>query len=87
MPRIRVLTGTVLAASALVLLPAPAATAHVHGITPLRCTSAPENAGANQTNSTPAAAANGGPLSGVIPRVMSGKATLQGGSDAAVCSD
>ncbi len=87
MPRIRVLTGTVLAASALVLLPAPAATAHVHGITPLGCTPAADNAGADRTNSTPAAAVNGGPLSGVIPRVMSGKATLEGGSDAAVCPE
>ena len=86
MRRIRVLTGTVLAASALVLLPAPAATGHVHGLTPLGCTPAPANAGANQTNVTPAAAANGGPLSGVIPRGMSGKPTLEGGADAAVCA-
>lgn len=67
--------------------PAVAASAHVHLITPLRCTPAPENAGANQTNDTPAAAANGGPISGVIPFVMGGHVTLRGeGFDAAVCS-
>jgi len=45
--------------------------AHVHGITPLfDCTVDPANAGAAQTDSTPAAAANGGPITtnGLIPR-------------------
>lgn len=43
--------------------------AHVHGVTPLlQCSVDPANAGANQTNSTPAAAANGGPITELIPR-------------------
>ena len=87
MSKIRVLVGTGLAASALVLVPAGSASAHVHGITPLRCTPAPDNAGANQTDQTPAGAANGGPISGVIPITMGGNVPLFGGGfDAAVCS-
>ncbi|HET6626500.1 MAG TPA: hypothetical protein VFG63_08915 [Nocardioidaceae bacterium] len=75
-----------LGAAALAVLPAGTAQAHVHGITPLRCTHAPANAGANQTNDTPAAAANGGPISGVIPITMGGAVPLFGGGfDAAVC--
>jgi len=83
----RLLAGAGLTAAAL-LLPAPAASAHVHGITPLRCTPAPDNAGANQTDGTPAAAANGGPIApGVIPVNMGGNVQLQGGGfDAAVCT-
>ena len=78
--------GTAVAAFALVLVPAGAASAHVHGITPLRCTPAPANAGANQTDSTPASAANGGPISGVIPITMGGNVPLHGGGfNAAVC--
>jgi hypothetical protein len=42
------------------------ASAHVHGITPLRCVGA-EDDGANRTDDTPAAAANGGPIAGLIP--------------------
>jgi hypothetical protein len=42
------------------------ASAHVHGLTPLRCVGV-ENDGANRTDDTPAAAANGGPISGLIP--------------------
>ena len=46
-----------------------AANAHVHGITPLlQCSVVPANAGANQTDVTPASAANGGPITGLIPR-------------------
>jgi hypothetical protein len=87
MSTLRLVIGAILAVAALVLVPAPGASAHVHGITPLRCTPAPENAGANQTNQTPAAAANGGPISGVIPITMGGNVTLFGeGFDAAVCS-
>lgn len=79
--------GTTLTAAAVALVPASTATAHVHGVTPLRCTPAPANAGANQTNDTPASAANGGPISRVIPVVMGGKVPLFGGGfDAAVCS-
>jgi hypothetical protein len=51
------------------LVPALPASAHVHGITPLlQCSVVPSNAGANQTNSTPASATNGGPITGLIPR-------------------
>jgi hypothetical protein len=54
--------------------------AHVHAITPLLGLSChvPSNAGANQTNSTPASAANGGPISGVIP-ISVGNAPLSFG--------
>jgi len=87
MSKIRALAATGLAATALVLIPAMPASAHVHGITPLRCTSAPANAGANQTNETPASSANGGPISGVIPIAMGGNVTLFGeGFHAAVCT-
>jgi hypothetical protein len=51
------------------LIPATAASAHVHGITPLlKCSVVPANAGANQTDVTPASATNGGTISGLIPR-------------------
>jgi hypothetical protein len=87
MSALRVATGATLTVAALVLVPASGASAHVHGITPLRCTPAPDNAGANQTDQTPAGAANGGPISGVIPITMGGNVTLFGeGFDAAVCS-
>jgi hypothetical protein len=87
MTKLRVLIVTGLTASALVLIPATSASAHVHGITPLRCTPAPANAGANQTNDTPASAANGGPISGVIPITMGGNVPLFGGGfNAAVCA-
>ena len=86
MSHLRKLVGTALTVSAVLLLPAGPASAHVHGITPLRCTPAPANAGANQTNGTPASATNGGPISGVIPITMGGNVTLNGeGFDAAVC--
>lgn len=87
MSALRLATGTALTVAALILVPASAASAHVHGITPLRCTPAPDNAGANQTDETPAAAANGGPISGVIPVTMGGNVPLFGGGfDAAVCN-
>jgi hypothetical protein len=51
------------------LIPELPASAHVHGITPLlQCSVVPDNAGANQTDSTPASATNGGPIAGLIPR-------------------
>jgi hypothetical protein len=82
----RVVAGTLLSVAAVVLVPATGASAHVHGITPLRCTPAPANAGANQTDATPASASNGGPISGVIPITMGGNVPLFGGGfDAAVC--
>ena len=88
MSHLRILACTGAAMTALVFLPAGAASAHVHGITPLRCTPAPANAGANQTDDTPASAMNGGPISGVIPVTMGGNVPLHGGGfDAAVCGD
>jgi hypothetical protein len=82
----RVVAGTLLSVAAVVLVPATGASAHVHGVTPLRCTPAQANAGANQTNATPASAANGGPIAGVIPITMGGNVPLFGGGfDAAVC--
>ena len=75
------------AAGLLAVVPATAASAHVHGITPLLCTPAPANAGANQTDETPASAANGGPIAGVIPITAGGNVVQFGeGFDAAVCS-
>jgi hypothetical protein len=58
---------SVVVATSLTLVSLASALGHVHGITPLRCV-APDNAGANQTDSTPAALANGGPIVGLIPR-------------------
>jgi hypothetical protein len=73
----RLLFGATLVGSFLVL-PGPAASAHVHGITPLlQCSVVPANAGANQTDSTPAALV-GGPISGLIPRDV-GSSPLDGG--------
>jgi hypothetical protein len=87
MSSLRLTFGTALAVAGIVLIPASGASAHVHGITPLRCTPATDNAGANQTDQTPAGAANGGPISGVIPITMGGNVTLFGeGFNAAVCS-
>ena len=69
-----------------VLVPAGSASAHVHGITPLRCVGV-EADGANQTDNTPASAANGGPISGLIPSTV-GNAPLvpgDGGFDTPAC--
>ncbi|HEU4355220.1 MAG TPA: hypothetical protein VFT27_06490 [Actinomycetota bacterium] len=44
------------------------ASAHVHGITPLLECGNTATDGANRTDATPAAAANGGPITGLIPR-------------------
>lgn len=87
MTTIRLFAAAGATAAGLLLVSAPAASAHVHGITPLRCTPAPANAGANQTNVTPASASRGGPISGVIPVTMGGAVPLNGGGfDAAVCA-
>lgn len=59
---------------------------HVHGITPLRCVGVAAD-GANRTNGTPASAANGGPVGGLIPRDV-GSAPLtvgDGGFDTPAC--
>lgn len=86
MKKLRIFAGAGLLASCLMLVPV-SASAHVHGITPLRCTPAPDNAGANQTDGTPASATQGGPISGVIPVAMGGNVPLFGGGfDAAVCT-
>ena len=61
-------------AGGITLLSAGPATAHVHGITPLRCVGT-ANDGANQTDTTPASAANGGQIFGLIPRDV-GRAPL-----------
>jgi hypothetical protein len=77
--------GVVLAAL-LMLLSVSTTLGHVHGLTPLRCV-APDNAGANQTDNTPASAANGGPIFGLIPRDV-GNAPLtvgDGGFDTPAC--
>ena len=73
-------------ASGIALLPASPATAHVHGITPLRCVGVADD-GANRTDTTPASAANGGPISGLMPRDV-GNAPLtvgDGGFDTPAC--
>jgi hypothetical protein len=59
---------------------------HVHGITPLRCVGVADD-GANVVDNTPASAANGGPISGLIPRDV-GRAPLtvgDGGFDTPAC--
>lgn len=71
--------------AALAITPATAASAHVHLISPLLCTPAPANAGANQTNGTPAAAANGGPISGVIPVSAGGNVEFREPDHFGVC--
>ena len=58
-------------AALLVLMVAPAASAHVHGITPLlelSCRVDNSVTGGNATNGGPADDAKGGPISGLIPR-------------------
>ena len=65
----------------LVLGLAPAASAHVHGITPLLeldCKVDNTVTGANRVNTTPASATSGGPITGLIPRDV-GSAPLTGG--------
>ena len=60
----------------------PAASAHVHGITPLLelgCTGVDNSVtGGNATNGGPADDINGGPISGLIP-AGTGNAPLTGG--------
>jgi hypothetical protein len=84
--RFRILIVAFAVASAIALLPAGPAAAHVHGMTPLRCVGVADD-GANQTDATPASAANGGPISGLIPRDV-GNAPLtvgDGGFDTPAC--
>ena len=81
----RIIIGAVLVATT-IFVPVGSASAHVHGITPLlRCGS--ELDGADRTDTTPAAAANGGPITGLIPRDV-GNAPLDigdGGFTAPAC--
>ena len=84
--RSRALIVALAAVSGLALVPAGPAAAHVHGITPLRCVGTADD-GANQTDTTPASAASGGPISGLIPRDV-GNAPLtigDGGFDTPAC--
>ena len=88
MSKFRLAVCTGFAASALLLIPAGSASAHVHGVTPLPCIEQePLNAGGNQINQTPASAADGGPISpGPIPVTMGGNIEPgEGGADAVVC--
>jgi hypothetical protein len=84
--RSRAVIVTVAVVGGIASLPASPATAHVHGITPLRCVGTADD-GANRTDRTPASAANGGPISGLIPRDV-GNAPLtvgDGGFDTPAC--
>ena len=74
----KMIVGLVLAAL-LTLATVLPASAHVHGITPLNsCSVDNSNSGARGTNGTPADDANGGPITGLIPR-DTGNAPLTGG--------
>ena len=87
MSKLRLAVCTGFAASALLLIPAGSASAHVHGITPLRCTPANDNAGAIQgfANAAPQAGLTGG---FPIPIIKGGNVVLNGaGFNAAVCDD
>jgi len=80
-----VITAFVVAGGATLVSAGPA-TAHVHGITPLRCVGIADD-GANQTDMTPASAANAGRIFGLIPRDV-GNAPLtvgDGGFDTPAC--
>ena len=80
----RIIFGAMLV-GACVFGPNGSASAHVHGITPLlRCGGDISVTGANRTDTTPASALNGGPITGLIPRDV-GNAPLDvgdGGFDA-----
>ena len=85
----RARTRRLLLASAVVgltMIPVGPASAHVHGITPLRCVGV-EDDGANATDGTPADALNDGPIVGLIPRdVGSAPLTIgDGGFDTPAC--
>ena len=72
-------------AGGLAIVPSGAALAHVHGITPLLVCGNTAADGADRTDTTPASATNGGPITGLIPRDV-GNAPLtvgDGGFDAA----
>ena len=81
----RVLLGGAIAVS-MVVIPGAGASAHVHGITPLRCVGVADD-GANQTDNTPASADNGGPISGLIPSTVGSSPLVpgDGGFDTPAC--
>ena len=84
--RSRGLLAAVAVAGGIASLAAGPASAHVHGLTPLRCLGGALD-GADRTNTTPAALANGGPIEGLIPRDV-GRAPLtvgDGGFDTTAC--
>ena len=72
-------------AAGLAVVPSGAALAHVHGMTPLLVCGNTAVDGADRTDTTPASATNGGPITGLIPRdVGNGPLTVgDGGFDAA----
>ena len=77
---------TVAVVGGIAALPVNPASAHVHGLTPLRCVGVVDD-GADRTDTTPAAAANGGPIVGLIP-VNVGRSPLaigDGGFDTPAC--
>ena len=72
-------------AGGLATVPGTAGSAHVHGLTPLLVCGNTAVDGADRTDTTPASATNGGPITGLIPRDV-GNAPLtvgDGGFDAA----
>ena len=75
--RSRGLVAALAVAGGIASLAAGPAAAHVHGITPLNCVGV-EDDGANRTDDTPAALANGGPIAGLIPSTV-GEASLSRG--------
>jgi hypothetical protein len=82
----RALTAAVAVVGAMALAPVAPAAAHVHGLTPLRCVGVAED-GANRTDTTPASATFGGPITGLIPRDV-GNSPLSvgdGGFDTPAC--
>jgi hypothetical protein len=82
----RRILASLLVGSALALATVGGALGHVHGITPLRCVGVLDD-GANAVNGTPAFSANGGPITGLIPRDV-GRAPLtsgDGGFDTPAC--
>jgi hypothetical protein len=83
MSKLRVAVATGFAATALLLMPVGGASAHVHRVTPLNCTPASDEAGADVAFEV---AADEAGLVGVIPITKGGEVT-DGGSDAAVCDD
>jgi hypothetical protein len=85
--RCRALIVALAVVSGMALLPAGSATAHVHGITPLRCVGV-EDDGANRTDTTPASADFGGPIFGLIPSSVGNaplEAMVDGGFDTPAC--